>query len=352
MQIEKWIGVHTGGPHYLDHLGVLCEGLEIPLLVSEEEAFQVAKEFYPGLQVEHVDLIDLNLDLLASRADVIFESGHYFASELIPLWELTYGKKMRVVYCPHGNSDKGYKGLQRIRKDISLVYGEHMQNHLEKAGEMSLLEKTVMTGNYRYPHYLRSQSWYDSRLEKFLAGKFKADRKTVFYAPSWSDGENDSSWLSHCMRVVEEVGSRFNLLIRCHPFLETLYPAEGEKFRAACEQAPGIIDLSTFPSIYPILNRADSYLGDFSSIGYDFLFLDKPLFFLDSHHGEIYGCGVVLSEEEHWGKSIETFKDNQEWSAKRTKLSKKVFGEKKSFKKIKKDLIEALSYDRASWIRT
>lgn len=346
MTSEKWIGVHTGGSHYLDHLGILCQGLDIPLIVTEQKTYQVAQQYYPQLKIEYHDLSELTLEYLAHRADVIFESGHHFALELIPLWELLHGKKMRVVYCPHGNSDK----VQRSRKDISLVYGQHMYNHLQKTGELGRLEKTIFTGNYRLAYYKMNKRWYDDRLAILLKDQLRPDRQTVFYAPTWSDQEMFSSWLKYGRRVIEEVGSLFNLLLRWHPFLDDLYPAESEKIKEFCKYTPGVVDLSHFPSIYPILDQADFYLGDFSSVGYDFLSQDKPLFFLDRHGGEIYDCGITLTESSHWGKAIQEFQDEASWKTKRCDLSKRVFKEDCTFEIIRKDLEEALSQDRASWL--
>lgn len=327
----RWIGVHTGGSHYLDHLGILCEGLGIPLLVTEHDTYQVAKEFYPNLRVEYIELKDLSLDYLAECADVIFESGHTFAAELVPLWELLHGKKMRIVYCPHGNSDKK---SPKLKKDLSLIYGNHMKDHLEKTGESALLEKMVMTGNFRAAYYRAHQKWYDQKLSEFL--DMNPDKKSVFYVPTW----DDEKWFEKTLKVIEEVEPHFNLLIRLHPFLENLYPAETEKVK----------NFSKFPSIYPILHHVDYYLGDFSSIGYDFLTTNKPLFFLDHHAGEIYDCGLRLKNTEHYGEAITAFQDHGMWREKRKKLSERVFGREKSFDIIKSELKEALSSDRAPWI--
>ena len=340
MTFDRWIGVHTGGTHYLDHLGILCQGLGLTLFVTERETYEVAKEFYPGLDVKYIDLVDLSLHFLAERADVIFESGHTFATELLPLWELLLGKKMRVVYCPHGNSDKK---SPKLTKDISLIYGDHMKNHLEKTGESTLLDKMIVTGNYRASHYYAHKRWYDDKLTNFLKGRLDPTKKTVFYAPTW---EGDG-FFERSLKVIQEVGSQFNLLIRLHPFIEDLYPAENEKIKTL-----GGIDLSNFPSIYPILNLSDCYLGDFSSIGYDFLTMDKPLFFLDRNDGEIYECGITLSGHEHYGDAIAFFQGDNGFGEKRRWLAQRVFGGRKSFDAIKNELKEALSSDRASWIMT
>lgn len=336
MTFERWIGVHTGGAHYLDHLGVLCEGLEIPLYVTEFSTFEVAKEFYPHLQVEYIDIQDLSLSFLAERADVIFESGHTFATELLPLWELLHQKKMRVVYCPHGNSDKK---SPKLKKDLTLIYGDHMKHHLSQTGEDRLVEKMVVTGNYRRRHDRERKEWIDEKLEQQMVGRLSKDRKTVFYAPTWQS----PGWFEKAVRVIEEVGTEFNLLLRLHPFMEELYPIEYEKIKRH-----SVIDLASFPSIYPILRKADYYLGDFSSIGYDFLSLGKPLFFLDKFEGEIYDCGIILEHDLHYGLQMKGFEDRLE--LKRRVLAEKVFGRERTFKEIRDELKEALSSDRASWI--
>src|SRR5438105_1920604 len=42
-----------------------------------------------------------------------------------------------------------------------------------------------------------------------------------------------------------------------------------------------LLFITDFPLIYPLLAKTDIYLGDVSSIGYDFLFFQKPMFFFN-----------------------------------------------------------------------
>ena len=326
---DKWIGVHTGGAHGLDHLGVLCAGLQIPLLVSEKETFLIAKQFYPDLHVEYRDLSELSSDFLTNYADVIFTSSHFFAAQFIPQCALLHGKKMRVVYCPHGNSDKN---LGTIQKDISLIYGDHMKEHLQKTGEINHIETLVVSGNYRKLYYNTHRKRLDALLQT-------PSQKTVFYAPT-----HDTSSFTHTVRIIEEISPFFHLLIRWHPFLHDLYPVESEKLKDVCEKNPNVTDLSSFPVIYPILSQSDFYLGDASSIGYDFLTFNKPLFFLGHSTGEIYNCGIILQEDEHWGEKITQFQDTALLSQKRKALAFDVFGETKSYEQLRMDLEMALAY--------
>jgi CDP-Glycerol:Poly(glycerophosphate) glycerophosphotransferase len=346
LTLNRWTAIHTGHAHYLDHLGVLCIELGLPLLVTEEATYQAAQKFYPQLDCKLIDLQALSLDYLANHFDVIFESGHRWALELLPLLEMMFHKKLRIVYCPHGNSDKGYS-QDPLPKDISLVYGNHMFDHLKKTKSLEKLNSTVLTGNYRYQYYLRNQQFYDDLLKPEL-DKLDPHKKTIFYAPSWPDGENASSFLTCAERVLQEVGEFYNIIIRWHPFLDELHPVETHQLRREFENKEGIVFLSDFPCIYPILNVSDGYLGDFSSIGYDFLAFNKPLFFLDSHFGMLYKCGEQLNLEKHLGESIKQAEkiSHQE---QRKETYHYVFGEMRTNESILKDLKEALSKDRASW---
>lgn len=348
MTSDRWIAIHTGPAHYLDHLGVLCIELGLTLLVTEETTYQAAKQYYPQLDCKLIDLHALSLDYLADNFDVIFESGHRWALELLPLFELMFQKKMRIVYCPHGNSDKGYS-QEPLPKDISLVYGSHMMDHLQKTKSLEKLNSTVLSGNYRYHYYLKNQPFYDDLLKNELEGRLDPSKKTLFYAPTWPDGENPSSFLTCANRVLEEVGEFYNIIVRWHPFIDDLHPVETHQIRGRYEDKQGIAFLSDFPCIYPILNCADGYLGDFSSIGYDFLAFDKPLFFLDSHFGMLYKCGQQLSLNEHLGESIQ-HAEKTCLKEERGKIYDYVFGEFRKPEIILKDLKEALSLDRASWI--
>ncbi|HEY5236637.1 MAG TPA: CDP-glycerol glycerophosphotransferase family protein [Rhabdochlamydiaceae bacterium] len=347
MTSNRWIAIHTGHAHYLDHLGILCIELGLPLLVTEEAAYQTARKFYPRLDCRLVDSQTLSLDFLATNFDVIFESGHRWALELLPLFEMMFQKKMRIVYCPHGNSDKGHS-QDPLPKDISLVYGSHMMDHLKKTKSLNKLSSTVLTGNYRYQYYQKNQQFYDNLLKAELEGKLDPRKKTVFYAPSWPDGENNSSFLSCATRVLQEVGEFYNVIIRWHPFLDDLHPVETHQLRGEFENKKGIAFLSDFPCIYPILSASDVYLGDFSSIGYDFLAFNKPLFFLDSHFGKLYQCGKQLNLKDHLGKSIQQAESGC-YQQQREETYQYVFGESRKNETILNEIKEALSRDRASW---
>ncbi|MBS0654086.1 MAG: CDP-glycerol glycerophosphotransferase family protein, partial [Verrucomicrobia bacterium] len=73
------------------------------------------------------------------------------------------------------------------------------------------------------------------------------------------------------------------------------------------EDLSHVLFLTDFPTIYPLLNRIDIYIGDMSSIGYDFLTFDRPLFFLNQNKRDpqsdlglyLFRCGVEVLPEKY-----------------------------------------------------
>lgn len=330
----KMIGIHTGPDTHLDHLGVLCALLGIPLWVTEERSLQVAKTYYPQIDVHLKELHELTLSYMAQACDVILESGHTWAAELKPLFKLVCHKEMRIIYVPHGNSDKGLKLQHPYPKDISLIYGSHMRDLLKANGSAAKTRGYAVTGNYRYPFYQKFQEFYDG----LVPFSFADHKKTLLYAPSWPDGENPSSFFKFCEKLIEDTAPFFHLIVKLHPFLEEYHPAET---LAILQKYPSTIFLPDFPPIYPILNRCDAYLGDFSSIGYDFLSFNRPMFFF--YEGPLSSCGVVIPEEVNIGKFILEHWDQHTFSEVRRQRYEYAFGEERSAEAILSGIKEALT---------
>jgi hypothetical protein len=310
--------------------------LDLPLLVTEEETYAAAKKYYPKLRVKKIEFQDLSLEYLATNFDVIFESTTDWAAQLLPLLEMFFNKPMRMIYCPHGNSDKN----RSTPNDISLYYGPQMRRHLDTTGAKA--NAYIRSGNYRYHYYLENKTLYDNFLDQELKNRLDPTKKTVFFAPTWPDSEVRSSF-PMAGRVFDEVSQYYNILVRLHPFIAELYPVKTEEIRRTHKN---VIFLDHFPCIYPILNRADFYLGDHSSIGYDFLAFDKPLFFLEKQFGSLKTCGVELSLADQLGQSIS---QSPEFREERQRVYKDVFGEKREMGILMKEIQEALSLERASW---
>lgn len=344
---KKYVAILTGPDTYLDHLAPICYLMNMPLIVTEEETYASALTFYPQIQTIKKDHLELSADFLTNNFDVIFESGKFWAMELKPLFSLLYKKKMRFVFCPHGNSDKGHSITTPVEQDLSLVYGDHMIDLLTKTRAIHHISSFARTGNHRLPFYLKYQSFYDSLVENQITSKIDKAKKVVLYAPTWQDGENPSSFFTSTQNLIEELKGDFNLIIKLHPFLEEFHPAHTYYITSLYENTPGVIFLRNFPAIYSLLQICDLYIGDYSSIGYDFLAFNKPLYFLqgnNSSYSMLHPCGMVIPFTKGINAFIQnTLEFNQKEKEKQRKsLYTYAFGKEKSFSDIQHEIIQNL----------
>lgn len=192
-----------------------------------------------------------------------------------------------------------------------LLYGQKMIDYIDEATGGSVPPYTHI-GNFRHRYWRQNQAFFDSLIEKTFP--LDPTKKTLVYLPTWDDGESSSSYFHHCEQIVKELSSHYNLIIKPHPnLLEQDLKGISEEL---AENYP-IFHAPKFLPIYPLLDRADIYLGDFSSIGYDFLTFNRPMFFLNTQKRDassdlglyIFQCG---KEIDHTQKLLPQLQDPQE----------------------------------------
>lgn len=327
------VAILSGVATHLDHLGVLSAILEIPLIVTEEKTYQLAKHYYPFCNTELYEPSKLSLDYLSKSFDVIFETGRFFATELSSTLELLYSKKMRFVFCPHGHSEKGASTQELAEQDIALIYGPHHRQLLTQTGALDKTRHVIQTGNYRLAFYQGNKAFYDALVDQTLT--FQEKRPIALYAPTW---DTPSCAFATTSLLIETLESDFNLIIKLHPYLFEKYPAHAWALIGRFEKHPAVHFLNDFPPIYPLLDRCALYIGDYSSIGYDFLAYNRPLFFLSSGGPKtlLHECGVTLSSPSDLKKSLLTSSDFYEEIRRKTYAY--AFGQEKSFDVLKKEL--------------
>jgi hypothetical protein len=129
---------------------------------------------------------------------------------------------------------------------------------------------------------------------------FSSQQPTVLYAPTWDDAEGNCTFWSSVETLSNNLPPSINLLVKPHPNTVLHH-------RPAIERLIGTLERSNLqflldsPPIFPLLARVDAYLGDRSSIGYDFLFFNRPLFFLDPHSSfkgrDLLSCGQRVTPD-------------------------------------------------------
>lgn len=269
---------------HLDHLGVLCELLDIPLIVTDDHLIETARTFYPKLTILKRTLPEVTSPELLDTFDFLFYTSKVWSYESYAYARWIYNKEARIVYCPHGNSDKGHslqKETDLPPNDIELYYGEHMLNHLKLMGAYPLINDTVRVGNFRLAYYEKHRTFYDALTQEKIFSRFASQKETILYAPTWSTSECPSSFLKQCAHLIDTLPKKYNLIVKLHPLLAEHHPAETHRLLGTYDTHPGALFVDHFPPIYPLLSRCALYLGDFSSIGYDFLAFNRPLYFFD-----------------------------------------------------------------------
>lgn len=334
----------TGPYTHLDHLGVLATLFAVPLIVTDPKNHSLAKTFYPEATVRFMEKAELTLDFLAQNFDQLFVCGKYFCLEIQPFLELLHKKRMRIILCPHGNSDKGMSDTNPPDQDIMLIYGEQMRALLEKTGALEKIQKTVTTGNYRYPFYRKNKAFYDALAKEQIFRLFDKKKETIIYAPTWSNAENPTCFYASCQQLIEQLSPFYNLLIKLHPFIEEKEPAHLIHLQEKYAKLSNVLFVTDFPAIYPLLAASSLYIGDFSSVGYDFLAFDRPLYFFNPAGEQatlIHEAGLNMK-----GDLLrflkETLPQNKKNSA-RQKIYRHAFGEERSPNLIKEEILSICS---------
>lgn len=340
----RLVCITTGPSTYLDHLGVLSLILDIPLIVTEEELYHLFSRYYPKGQLHYIPHAELSFEVLATHFDVILQSGRFWYLEMKDTFELLFQKKMRFVFCPHGNSDKGFSATRHAPQDIALYYGQHMLELLHKTEALSHIHTTIRTGNYRYTFYKEHQMFYDKIVEQEILPHLFKEKKTILYAPTWQDGESPTSFFSSTSAAINQLKESFNIIIKLHPLLTQFHPAETEEVLSRLGSEKGVLVLKEFPPIYPLLDLCSIYLGDFSSIGYDFLLFNKPMFFLSASRAAspLDRCGIHISDKDLFnikGLILQNIhSDERGYTIHRQNTYQYAFGEDKTYQEIKKEL--------------
>lgn len=303
---KRSAGLIFGGEvHYLDHLAPLCALLEIPLLVTEEDLFFQVKTFYPTVEVIYFSVLELP-EKVISLVDTLFVcTPKVLVEEVFFLSQKLHRKNIQTVWCPHGNSDKGHLSshMEALHEEeIAIVYGQKMIDFLQQKGVFDQLKEVVKVSNYRLRYYLQNKAFFDSLIQpRILFGK-----KTILYAPTWKDVEDSSTFYEATNYLVERLPSDWRLVIKPHPNLKRQDEIRYELLVEKYSLDPRVVFLVDFPPIYPLLAAVDIYIGDFSSIGYDFLYFNKPMFFLNRSTREassdlglyLYRCGVEIKAND------------------------------------------------------
>ena len=329
---------------FLDHIAPLASLLGIPLISLNEDHVARIKAYYPEVQLRYEPELSFHLKELCEEFDRLVSCG-YWAKEFGQSLQDLYGKKMQLIFCPHGQSDKGYAApllAPYALQDAVLLYGPLMKQMVD---ELQIrLPKAALIGNYRKIYYEKHRLRHLKLAEEQIFSQLEKNLPTLLYAPTWNDQDRGSSFIEVARDLILNKPPHWNLLIKAHP---QIAEKEAGHFFGLPLPKKGVVVDCDFPLIYPVLERADAYLGDYSSVGYDALAFDLPLFFLQKPHlppMRLHECGEILaSGRDLFQTLIAKIPQAKRFEEKRRKLYSLAFDPRATLQSAMEHLIERVS---------
>lgn len=275
--------------HYLDHIAPFCSMQKCPLIICEPEIAELAQIYYPKLSVIEKRLSNLKLpeNLVSCHPRPALLAAFPFPN-------------IKTCWLPHGNSDKGWKSVlfESLRhEETALVYGQKMIDCIEEKNGKLLNVTIKAVGNFRKTYAENHALFYKSLLQKKFS--LPQTKRTLLYAPTWKDAEDNSSFWQAFPILANTLPEDYTLLVKPHPNTWHAFAPELERLIGTYQMKKNIVWIFDFPPIYPLLELCNGYIGDMSSIGYDFLSKNRPMYFLNTHHRDaktdkglyLYQCG-------------------------------------------------------------
>ncbi len=283
----------------IDHLAPICQLLNVPMLVPTPEHEDLVRELYPRVRARVVDFQLYSLVPLLMQHDVVLHSHSLPRDKIRQIFERT----TRVVHVPHGYG-KPFAMKYDALEDIALVYGNRMLEMFKQEGVHEHLRDHVVTGNFRHAYYLEHRAFFEAKMDGLL-GRLKPGTRTILYAPTWNDAQTGSTFQAACEFLVDTLPKDFSIIVKSHPNLLYNEPEVVEAMVRKYADREGVVFLKEYPLVFPLLARADVYVGDVSTVSADYLVFGRPMFFLRSSRyrskgktGEIFDCGTVIHEED------------------------------------------------------
>ncbi|MFA6119641.1 MAG: CDP-glycerol glycerophosphotransferase family protein [Parachlamydiales bacterium] len=325
--------------HYLDHLAPLCFFLNIPIVINEKTIFELCRQYYPDVLAVHVEDLKINYYIVENFDCIITCITKELFDKDFRLQQDLLDKEIEIIWTPHGFSDKGntcpfFESLKNSKKIF--VYGKKMINVLKEKKVLDTIKNYYEIGNYRVLYYQKFLSFYRKIIKERINDKLPKNNINILYAPTWDDFEKSSSFWNNFELLFNDLPQDYNLIVKLHPNL-----IKKNEIRILLlkerENKKNILFVDDITMIYPLLDYADIYLGDFSSIGYDFLYFNKPMFFLppanNGLYSSLYECGHLIKNNKIF-QSIKSYSKNDEFMSNMTELYENTFTKEADLKNI------------------
>jgi hypothetical protein len=298
-------------PHHVEHLAPWCEALAVPLLLPERPDLFAVAGAYPGLVVERVpgwtmpEGIGVAGAAIRRRAPHVVLYSDLFGRNALRALFGGHRAAPRVVYVPHGFSEKRQDWARGTAfQDVAVLYGRHAFDQLARLGVAGYLHQFIVSGNLRRGYYARHAAWFSALLAPL--GLARAPRqRTLLYAPTWQDAIGSSSFFRAFATLVAGLPADWRLVVKLHPHLERFGESLDELAALCRGRDVHLVRASALT--YPFLDLADAFVGDMSSLAYDYLACGRPMFFTNATEGtpgdaagsRLFACGTVVAPDRY-----------------------------------------------------
>lgn len=355
-------------PHHIDHLAPICAMMGAPMLVCDGPGQLDAVRHYPGLKA-----VAIHQATMAAAVEQIVKSIDQYRPEVIYYSHLfdratlseIFGRGKdcpRVVHCPHGFSEKRQTYAQGVAlQDVALLYGRFALDQLAALGVDMLLHHYLFTGNYRHTYYLQHKAFFDQALARYGIDN-GARQKTLLYAPTWSDAIGSSSFFAAFAGLISGLPAGYRLVVKMHPHLE-YESTEVDRLLATAKGNPNIIIVRNCPLTFPLLDRADAYIGDMSALAYDFLLFNRPMFFLnqtagtdsDASGSQLFRCGTPIGPGQYQDiyriVDVDPQSDVRNFGLIREEVYRQTHAPERTFADLRRELLHVCSGPAPTWMR-
>ncbi len=147
-------------------------------------------------------------------------------------------------------------------------------------GANGVFPKTIRVGNFRWEYFCQRNT-----------AEVLSEGKNFLYAPTW---DNDFFWKAF-PHFAKRLPAECNLWVKFHPNTVRKFAPEIEVLIGRYSKQTNIRFLPDEPLIYPLLAECASYIGDMSSVGYDFLTFCRPMYFIEANTSlPLHQCGAAI----------------------------------------------------------
>jgi CDP-glycerol glycerophosphotransferase (TagB/SpsB family) len=205
---------------------------------------------------------------------------------------------LKHVQVFHGVSDKPFDYHESLREyDLIAVPGPLRKERIVQKG-LAAAEKIVEIGFPKIDAFLHSS--FDAVSFKKTLG-FDNDKKTVLYAPTWSDPKGFSSFARSATAVMRGL-SQYNVIVK--PHINTLRYRPWQILKAVIAKRKNCVIKARSSNVLPFMALSDLMITDISSVSQEYLAFDRPLVFIDPKpRGHIppentwmWRCGEVVRD--------------------------------------------------------